>query len=96
MFSVCFQCVFSVFSVKMFCFARSAKKMFLVYVSFSVFGFLVFQFYVFSVFRFFGFSVFLFFGNDVMGPDPVQRCDGTSPCATGWSTGEPGGWSKNL
>ena len=47
---------FGVFFVKMFCFARSAKKIFLVYVSFSVFGFSVFQFYVFSVFRFFGFS----------------------------------------
>ena len=75
---VCFQCVFSVcfavFFVKMLCFARSAKKIFLVYVSFSVFGFSVFQFYAFSVFRFFGFSIFR-----------VQRatCVAGNPSATG-------------
>ena len=46
---VYFRCVFGVCLVKKCCFARSAKKIVL------VFGF---WFFCFSVFQFFGFSVF--------------------------------------
>ena len=60
---VCFQCVFSVcfavFFVKMLCFARSAKKIFLVLQCvFSIFSVCFHCVFGFSVFQFFGFSVF--------------------------------------